>query len=82
MGAGNLVLAYSTPENDEVLAGSGLLFSDEDDLAAQLSRVVARPFSPDLVMLRERAGDRIRLNYSWDRVTDQYEQLFERMTSR
>ena len=61
MGAGNLVLAYSTPENDEVLAGSGLLFSDEDDLAAQLSRVVARPFSPDLVMLRERAGDRIRL---------------------
>ena len=81
MGAGNLVLAYSTPENDEVLAGSGLLFSDEVELAAQLNRVVANPFSPDLKMLRERAGDRIRLNYSWDRVTDQYEQLFERMIS-
>ena len=32
--------------------------------------------------LRDRAGDRIRLNYSWDRVIDQYEQFFERMISR
>ena len=81
MGAGNLVLAYSTPENDEVLAGSGLLFSDEFELAALLNQIVANPSSPDLKALRERAGDRIRLNYSWDRVTDQYEQLFERMIS-
>src|SRR3954454_11149689 len=29
MGAGNLVLAFGTPENREVLAGTGLLFEDE-----------------------------------------------------
>ena len=81
MGAGNLVLAFSTPENVEVLAGTGLLFSDEAELAALLNQIVANPSSPDLKALRERAGDRIRLNYSWDRVTDQYEQLFERMIS-
>jgi glycosyltransferase involved in cell wall biosynthesis len=81
MGAGNLVLAYSTPENDEVLAGSGLLFSDTVELAAQLSRVVTNSTTPELNVLREKACDRVRLNYSWDRVTDQYEQLFERIVS-
>jgi glycosyltransferase involved in cell wall biosynthesis len=82
MGAGNLVLAYSTPENEEVLAGTGLVFSDEATLAARLAHILPNPFSPDLSMLRERAANRIRLNYSWDRVTDQYEQLFQNLVSR
>ena len=40
MGAGNLVLAYRTPENEEVTAGTALLFSNERELASHLDRVV------------------------------------------
>ena len=40
MGAGNLVLAYRTPENEEVTAGTALLFSNERELASHLERVV------------------------------------------
>ena len=32
MGAGNLVLAFGSPENLEVLDGTGLLFDDEASL--------------------------------------------------
>ena len=43
MGAGNLVLAFKTPENVEVTGGTGLLFADEAGLAAQLRTVIAEP---------------------------------------
>ena len=82
MGARNVVLAFETPENEEVLAGAGLLFSDEADLARHLKRIAQDPLSPALTMLREQAAERIRVNYSWDRVTDQYEQLFTDLISR
>ena len=36
MGAGNLVLAFRTPENVEVTGGTGLLFDDEAGLACHL----------------------------------------------
>jgi glycosyltransferase involved in cell wall biosynthesis len=54
MGAGNLVLAFSTPENVEVLSGTGLLFGNETELSAHLSRIVAEPSSGFL--LRRCAG--------------------------
>jgi glycosyltransferase involved in cell wall biosynthesis len=82
MGAGNLVLAYATPENAEVIADSGLLFASEAELAAHLARIVADPFTTDLTILRTRAVERVRSSYSWDRVTDQYEELFEGLVSR
>ncbi len=43
MGAGNLVLAYGTPENREVLAGTGLLFDSEAQLTSLLGDVVGSP---------------------------------------
>ena len=82
MGAGNLVLAFDTPENREVLDGTGLLFSNGFRLADQLARVVADPWSSDLAALRAAARARADSVYSWDAVTDTYVELFERLVRR
>jgi glycosyltransferase involved in cell wall biosynthesis len=80
MGAGNLVLAFSSPENVEVTAGTTLLFHDEAGLAELLGRVVVNPLSPELENLRVAARERVRTEYSWEAVTDRYERLFEGLT--
>ena len=82
MGAGNLVLAFGTPENREVLAGTGLLFSDAPELTGQLATVVADPWSRELEGLRRAARERAAVTYSWDAITTQYEALFERLRRR
>lgn len=79
MGAGNLVLAFATPENREVLAGTGLLFADEAELAAGLARAVSSPGDPELAALRAAARARVAARYSWDAVTDAYEALWRRL---
>ncbi len=81
MGAGNLVLAYATPENAEVTAGTGLLFKSAAELAQHLRAVVADPHSADLETLRAAARRRAALSYSWDAVTTEYELLFQRLVS-
>jgi glycosyltransferase involved in cell wall biosynthesis len=75
MGAGNLVLAFGTPENREVLAGTGLVFEDEADLAALLTRVVGEGETADFDELRSAARERAARTYSWDAVVDAYEAL-------
>jgi glycosyltransferase involved in cell wall biosynthesis len=81
MGAGNLVLAFATPENDEVTAGTALLFADEAELAGLLARVVADPTTSEFEGLRSAARERVASNYSWEAITDRYERLFERLTA-
>src|SRR5207344_2753034 len=58
MGAGNLVVAFATPENVEVVAGCGLLFRDRADLTRQLTQIVANPQAPGLVAFRHAARRR------------------------
>jgi glycosyltransferase involved in cell wall biosynthesis len=79
MGACNLVLAFATPENVEVLAGSGLTFGDEAELSAHLRRVVAEPESAEFARLRSAARERVASTYSWDAVTDAYLDLWRRL---
>jgi glycosyltransferase involved in cell wall biosynthesis len=77
MGAGNCVIAKNTPENREVVADTGLFFSGAGDLSQQLGRTLS---DPGLVsQLRQCAQNRIRSRYSWDAITDQYEQLFREL---
>ena len=82
MGAGNLTLAFETPENVEVLAGTGLTFGDAAALTSHLTGIVQDPGAPEFERLRSLARDRARAVYSWDAVTDQYEQLFRRLAAR
>jgi glycosyltransferase involved in cell wall biosynthesis len=76
MGAGNLVLAFDSPENVEVTAGTALLFHDKADLAAQFTKVVSHPHAPELEQLRAAARARVRDRYDWEVVAAQYEALF------
>jgi len=81
MGAGNVVLAYATPENAEVTAGTAILFRDEAELAAGLERALADPRAPDVEALSAAARERAARVYSWDAVADAYEALLTRMAS-
>jgi hypothetical protein len=69
------VLALRTPFNMEVLQNYGILFDrDPSDLAAKLQHVEDHPGVA--AQYRGCAPERIREAYTWDRITDQYEELF------
>ena len=77
MGFGNCVLTLAAPENIEAVGEAGILYHDEKDLAHKLQRVLR---DGSLVQAyRNRAQARAREHYTWDRVVDQYEQLFAEM---
>jgi glycosyltransferase involved in cell wall biosynthesis len=74
---GNCVLAYDTPFNREVVSDYALLFEDAAALATQIRHIEEHPsVASDL---RSRAPQRIHQAYSWEHITDQYEELFYRM---
>src|SRR5262245_15592045 len=74
MGAGNCVFAYDTPENREVLGDCGLFFSSVEELSGLLQKAVDDPRFVE--SFRGRARARAQALYSWDAITDQYEELF------
>jgi glycosyltransferase involved in cell wall biosynthesis len=80
MAVGNCVIAKDTPENREVLADTGLFFRDAEDLREQLEFTLAN--RPLMEHLGVRAQDRAKACYSWDTVTDAYEQLFRDLARR
>jgi glycosyltransferase involved in cell wall biosynthesis len=73
MGRGALVLYLNTAENAEVAEGAGIPF--EGDLDSQIARVLAMS-DAERAELRRKAFERVRERYSWDAVTERYEQLF------
>ncbi len=80
MGYGNCVLTLATPENMEVVGDAGILYAEEFDLAQKLQRVLR---DGSLVQAyRNRAQLRVQKHYDWDRVVDQYVQLFERISGK
>ncbi len=77
MGRGALVLYLDTDENREVAGGVGVAF-ESFNLAEKIEDVLAMS-DEQLAALRHAAVERVRERYSWDVVTQQYEQLFESM---
>ena len=70
----NCVLALNTPFNREVLQDYGILFSrDATDLARKLQQIEDHP--EQAVKYRNRAQNRVREAYTWEKITDQYEEL-------
>ena len=79
MAAGALVVVHDTPENREVLDDAGIICSFYDQ--AGLSKIIY-----DVAVGRQqyeeygsRARARIEKFYDWDKVTDQYEKLFNEL---
>jgi glycosyltransferase involved in cell wall biosynthesis len=82
MGFGNCVVVHDVPENREVAGDAAEYFVAGDPVT--LARVLEH-LDRDSSLLerrREAARDRARDEYSWDAVTDQYEQLFVRLHGR
>ena len=81
MGHGNCVLANDVPEHREVLAEAGLYFSATaaDELRDQMQMLIDHPQLVE--RYRALAVRRIEENYTWDKVTEQYERLFTRLVT-
>ena len=80
MGYGNCILALDVVFNREVLDDTGLFFPKDADALAQLIRRVEQ--EPALVAdLRRKAPRRIESHYSWDKVSEQYDQLFHEVVA-
>ena len=81
LGYGNCVLALSTAFNREVLQDYGIFFDDNPlDLADKLQEIEDRPVIATSYRLR--APERIRETYTWEAITDQYEELFLAVNER
>ena len=75
MAAGNCVLVNDHRPNSETVGDAGIYFSGKagvDDLVVQLRRLLTNPAL--VADYRSRAAARAH-DYSWEAVTDQYEQL-------
>jgi glycosyltransferase involved in cell wall biosynthesis len=79
LGFGNCILAHDNPFNAEVLGGYGVLFKDADELAGKIGQLETRPEVAQAY--RQRAPERIRTVYNWDRIVDQYEELFYQLAN-
>src|SRR5919205_3203929 len=80
MGYGNCVLTLAAPENVEVVGEAGIPYADARELASQLQRVLRD--GAIVNQYRQRAQARVRERYDWERVVDEYENLFARMAGR
>jgi glycosyltransferase involved in cell wall biosynthesis len=79
MGFGNCILANDVPEHREVLGDAGIYFTTKrgGSLKEQLQFLLDNPGS--VSRFRERSLERARQEYSWEKVTLDYEKLFYRM---
>jgi glycosyltransferase involved in cell wall biosynthesis len=75
LGYGNCIVGLNTPFNREVLQEYGIMFEhDPEDLRQKLQFIEDNPGIA--AQYRERAPERIREAYTWDHITDQYEDFF------
>jgi glycosyltransferase involved in cell wall biosynthesis len=82
MALGNCVVVNDTPENLETIGDAGLGYAgrlEAPALRKVLASLIAEPECVD--KYRKLALARVREHYDWDRVTDQYEQIFQRLVT-
>lgn len=82
MGFGNCVLVRDSAANREVIADAGATFASErefESLQAMLKQLISNPRLVD--EYRRRAVARVREAYDWERITDEYETLFQRLVA-
>jgi glycosyltransferase involved in cell wall biosynthesis len=80
MAFGNCVVVNDTPENLETIDEAGLSYRGAEGAAALAQVLKLLLDDPSQVdKYRRLAVERVAGEYNWDRVTDQYEALFERV---
>jgi glycosyltransferase involved in cell wall biosynthesis len=80
LGYGNCVVALRTPFNQEVMGDYGIFFDrDAEDLARKIQHLESRP--EVAAEYRRWVPERIRQAYTWEKITDQYEELFRQLAA-
>ena len=82
MALGNCVVVNDTLENLETIGKAGFSYDGQsggDALRQTLRLLLAEPEMVETC--RARAAARIRAYYDWDKVTDQYERIFQSLVS-
>jgi len=77
MGFGNCVLVNNTPANLEVIGDAGIYFDGHNgtlSLNCKLEYLLSNPET--VIDYRKRARERVEKHYSWETVTQKYEELF------
>lgn len=77
MGFGNCVLANDVPEHHEILTDVGIYYKGKEDLSSKMHFLIKN--SDVVFRIREKTQEIIRNNYSWDSITEQYEDLFRKL---
>lgn len=82
MNYGNCCVASDIPENLEALESYGYTFQNRNwqDLQRVLSVLISHP--ERIEKMRGSALEHVRRNYSWDRVTDQFEELYQSLVRK
>jgi glycosyltransferase involved in cell wall biosynthesis len=79
MGHGNCIIANDVPEHREVLGDAGIYFdvNNEETLIKQLQFFIDHPQKAE--DLRKKSIKRVKMKYTWSKVTRDYERLFKKM---
>jgi glycosyltransferase involved in cell wall biosynthesis len=83
MSFGNCVVVNNTPENLETIGDAGLSYDGKLGAPALRRRLQELIEHPDIVdKYRDKAHQRVRLVYSWQTVTEQYEDLMYKLLTQ
>jgi glycosyltransferase involved in cell wall biosynthesis len=77
MALGNCVVVNNTPENLETIGDSGLSYDGQQGSSALqdvLSYLISNPKTVET--MRSKARTRVSEHYTWEKVTDKYEEIF------
>lgn len=77
IGCGNFILANDVPEHREVLKDAGMYYKGGEDLTEKIRFLISNPGVVEKGRIKaKKIGEE---EYSWEKVTDDYERLFEKM---
>ncbi|MDE2691952.1 MAG: glycosyltransferase [Acidobacteriota bacterium] len=82
MGYGNCTLVNDEPANRETAGDAGVYFEVEDEASLVAAFEFARADPPRARDHGRRAARRAAEEYNWDRVAEEYEELFRRLSNR
>ncbi len=79
MGAGNCVLVSDISYNTEAVAHAGVHFRNRnvEDLRDKIQWLIEHPL--DVEKFRAEAVERVRTEYDWNAIADDYERIFEKL---
>ncbi|HEY3418198.1 MAG TPA: glycosyltransferase family 4 protein [Armatimonadota bacterium] len=82
MSYGLCCLVSDIPENLEAIAGHGVTFHNADvaDLSRRLQQLLTTEGLPDIIAAN--ATEHIRRQYSWDRITNEFEACYQTLVAR